>query len=199
MLITVILILLVILVLVLVLILTTRMVRVVNSASQPVPITGTAGIVGPVTVGNSPANPVPVRETERPALQPFVHIFHTFGFNNGEDRAETEFVPIPAGKRLVLEDVSVGAILDAGQKLEIELVRVGVGGEHNRHGIAVSHQVTFPAAGGNPTGTDFLAGGRPIRIYLEPGEKLTAAARRNSTISGAFIDMVVYGYFIDLP
>ena len=58
----------------------------------------------------------------------------------------------------------------------MNLVRIGVGGEHNRHGIAVFHQVTRP--GGSDS--EFLAGGRPIRIYLEPGEKLTAQTFRNS-------------------
>ena len=76
----------------------------------------------------------------------------------------------------------------------MNLVRIGVGGEHNRHGIAVFHQVTRP--GGSDS--EFLAGGRPIRIYLEPGEKLTAQTFRNSIDEGAFIDMFVYGYFVDL-
>ena len=186
--------LLLLVILVVMLVLTTRMVRVVNAVSQSVPITGTTSLAG-LIVGNTPANPVPLHETVRPELQPFVHGFPDLRFNGGQNQDESTLVfTVPAGKRLVLEDVSVGAILGVGQRLEINLIRISVGGEHHRHAIAVFHQVTKP--GGSDV--DFLAGGRPIRIYLEPGEKLTAAARRNSIDEGAFIDVFVYGYFVDL-
>jgi hypothetical protein len=197
MLLAIVLILLIIVALLLAIILTTRMVRVVNSSAQPVPVSGTASITGPVTVGNPPTNPVPVWETVRRELQPFSHSFGDLGFNNGEDQREsTRVFIVPAKKRLVLEDVWVGTHLDKGQRVELNLLRIGVDGGENRHGIAVSYQVT------HNFGTffgDFFAGGRPIRIYLEAGEKLTASARRDSTVSGAFIDMYVYGYFVDVP
>ncbi len=188
----------VIAVLVLVLVLTTRMVRVVNSPSQAVPITGTTSIAGAVTVGNTPSNPIPVRETDRPALQPF-SIRLNLGFNNGEDQDKSsDIFTVPAKKRLVLEDVSIGAYMGSGQRVHVELIRIGIGGEHNRHHVPLVFQIAYPSPGGG-LGTHVYAGGRPIRIYLEPGEKLTASARRDSTSSGAFLDVFVYGYFVDLP
>jgi hypothetical protein len=180
--------------LVLVLVLTTRMVRVVNSTSQPVPITGSASITGAVTVGNTPSNPVAVRETDRPADQPF-SLRLLLGFNAGEDQDQsTTAFTVPAKKRLVLEDVSIGAVLGTGQKVHVELIRIALDGQHLRHHVPVVFQLAQGVAG-----TDIYAGGRPIRIYFEPGEKLTATARRDSTFQGAFLDVFVYGYFVDLP
>jgi hypothetical protein len=196
MLLAIVLILLIVVALLMAIILTTRMVRVVNPSTQPVPISGTASITGSVTVGNTLTNPVPVWETGRPELQPFSHSFSDLGFNAGEDQSTSKLVfVVPAKKRLVLEDVSVGATLGKGELVQINLIRLGVGGSYNRHGIAVSYQATFNLG---ITSADFLAGGRPIRIYLEAGETLTASAQRDSTASGAFIDMYVYGYFVDV-
>jgi hypothetical protein len=196
-LVAIILVLLVIHVLVLTLLLTTRAVRVTNSAAHPVPVVGTTSVSGPVVVGNTPANAIPVKEVSPPVLQPFVHSFSDLGFNSGEDRSESKRAfTVPAGKRLVLEDISIGANLGTGQRVEIDLIRIGTGGEYNRHGIAVFYQVSLPSISG--PGIDFLAGGRPIRLYLEPGEQLTVTAARDSTALGAFIDVFVYGYFVDL-
>jgi hypothetical protein len=62
-------------------------VNVVNTESEPVPVSGT------VNVGNLGANPVPVRDLNNPARQPV--------FINGS-------YTVPAGKLLTIEYVSLG-------------------------------------------------------------------------------------------
>jgi hypothetical protein len=61
-------------------------VKVVNAASEPVPVSGT------VNIGNLGVDPLPVRDLNNPARQPV--------FLNGS-------YTVPAGKRLVIEYVSL--------------------------------------------------------------------------------------------
>ena len=62
-------------------------VKVVNTATEPVPVSGT------VNVGNLGVNPLPVRDLNNPVRQPV--------FVNGS-------YTVPAGKRFVVEYVSLG-------------------------------------------------------------------------------------------
>ena len=119
-------------------------VRVINTTSEPVPTAaqGTTAIVGTVNVGNTPtvnlasgssvgldpsnntvqlgntmANPVPVRDVDNPARQPFQK--GTFYFlNDGESSKGTTLFFVPFGKRLVIEQVSTFAAgAEVGQVL----------------------------------------------------------------------------------
>jgi hypothetical protein len=185
--------------LVVILILATWLVRVGNAGSRPVAIAeGATRADESDTVRNTPANRLAIHQVDHPVLQPFAHNFSDLGFDTGERDGESHAFTVPAGKRLVVEDVSVGAHLGKGQRVEVHLIRIRGDGAHCRHAIALFHQISHPALGGQDSDTDFLAGGRPIRIYLEPGEKLTARARRDAVAHGAFIDMFVYGHFVDL-
>jgi LysM repeat protein len=100
-------------------------------------------------------------------LQPFSHDIG-LGWNGGEIDAQTKTpFTVPAGKRLVLEDISIAAVMGAaGQKLRVNLIVVGVNGEERRHGMPVVFQMTEedPSA----SESDLYAGAGPSGSISSP-------------------------------
>ena len=80
------------------------------------------------------------------------------------------------------------------------LCSVDINGLGYRHGLPLTHQVTYTSFPFTPQ--EVYAGGQAIRMYLAPGEKLFAEARRDlAPTTGGFVsvDVQVYGYFVDVP
>ena len=79
-------------------------VRVVNTDSNPVPITGQVAVASLPAIQIDTTNPIPVTNADSPAMQPF---------NVGFDEVLAGFVPrtftIPAGKRLVIANLQARA------------------------------------------------------------------------------------------
>src|SRR5438552_13850372 len=70
-----------------------------------------------VNVVNTPASPVPVRDVDNPARQPF-HVEAVAGFADGASTTGGILIPaVPAGKRLVIEHLSVSAHALHGQRM----------------------------------------------------------------------------------
>ena len=75
-------------------------VKVINSPSEPVPVTGT------VSVSNLGANPLPVRDVDNPARNPFqAQVLCTI--QAGTSGKRCTITTVPQGKRLVIELVTV--------------------------------------------------------------------------------------------
>ena len=105
---------------------------------------------------------------------------------------------VPPRKRLVLEDISIAAGMGKGQRLLVNLVILGVGGQRRNHGIPVVFQMRN-APETSQFESDHYAGGRPLRIYLEPGDILGAEVGRDIvTNDPAFVQIFVYGHFVDV-
>jgi phage tail protein X len=129
-------------------------------------------------------------------LQPFFREL-SLGWSNHETFATTKtFFKVPAGKRLVLEDISIAAEMAKGQKLLVNLLVVGANAQERIHGMPVVFQMTglFPEA----PQTDHYAGGRPLRIYLEPGEILATKGERDSATGTGIVTIFVHGHFMDI-
>jgi LysM repeat protein len=150
------------------------------------------GIANPNVITVGQVLTIPDLPSQAP-LQPFSHALG-LGWSNHETEADARPFTVPAGKRLVLEDISIAAVMDRGQALTVNLIRVDLEGHHLRHGIPVIHQMSTSS----PSPTSHYAGGRPIRVYLESGETLSAHAKRDTDTRGAFVDIFVYGYFMDV-
>ena len=163
--------------------------------AQFFPLIATAnGIADPNVVAVGQVLTIPDLPSPR---QPFSYNL-SLGWDDNEYRAETPNpFTVPAGKRLVLEDISLAAVMgDQGQRLEVHLIVIGLDGYHRRHGMPLVYQMTSPDSGGGRS--DLYAGGRPLRIHLEPGEKLSAQARREPDDHGAYVDIYVYGYITEV-
>src|SRR5215210_5150461 len=90
-----------------------------QSGAWNVGITGTPTVNlanNSVQVSNPATNPVPVRDVDEEARQPFQEL-RLVEFGETDNNADTLFNPIPPGKRLVIEHVSAIASLPPGQKM----------------------------------------------------------------------------------
>jgi hypothetical protein len=185
----------------------TSTVRVVNTPSEPVPTsaTGTTTVAGTVAatqsgpwsvdVSNTAASPVPFRDVDNPARQPF-QAQVMGGFADGASTTgDITLTTVPAGKRLVIEYVSIFGAMITDQKMIDASVKLhsGFSDEYDFH----SYQ---NAAHTSVAGLDYFVSSGPVRFYSGPGP-VYCFAERNS-IAGANPNSVTFtisGYFVDCP
>jgi hypothetical protein len=166
---------------------------VTNTLTEPVPVkvTGNVGVGGPVqaqqsgpwTVGISGTptvqvasaltNPVFVRDVND-AVQPF----QTHGPFN-----------VPAGKRLVIEDLSATA---HGVGVTGGSFNVGtrVGGNFEFHSFPASFFVGFNGQGN-------LVAHEQVRLYADPGSIVAVGAETN--VGGYTFEITFSGYYVNVP
>ena len=146
-----------------------------------------------VNVVNTTASPVPVRDVDNPARQPF-HAEAVGGFADGASTTGGLLIPtVPAGKRLVIEHVSVFGAMLPGQKM----VRTRVMYRFSVFG----HSLVISAQGSNADGSsDYFVASEPVRFYAGDG-LVSWEAERNSVAgtNGDGIDLNCDGYFVDCP
>jgi hypothetical protein len=145
----------------------TQNVKVVNPASEPVPVTGTVTVAnlgssplpvtGTVTVSNLGTNPLPVSDSNNPAKQPFQIEMSTTDF----------FVPdrftVPAGKRLVIEMVTIHNLLE-GTNCYANRVTLST----SVRGVEMRH-FFFPEHRGTRSDLSFYGVSLVTRLYADPG------------------------------
>jgi hypothetical protein len=137
-----------------------------------------AAVSALVTVSNTAANPVPNRDQDNPAQQPFQQIAQPDTRGTGQTRAETDFT-VPAGKRLVIEYVSAGIAAGNGS-------------------VAVE-----TTAGGNPAAYYFINPAAPVstrgffptRIYADPNTNVSVVVTGANTQA----DVELSGYYVNIP
>ena len=149
-------------------------VRVTNT---PLPVTGR------LSIGNTAANPLYIRDVDGPARQPFSF------FGNCESTSsnicQIRVPAIPAGKRLVLQHVN-GAVQVFGTTRILNYnVFVGNG--------ALAMPATVVSADGS---TSNYAINEPVLAYLEPGAELIVQPSASDTRLIATTRLS--GYFVDL-
>src|SRR5438445_1232922 len=138
-----------------------------------------------VNVVNTPASPVPVRDVDNPARQPF-QAQVVGGFADGASTTgDITIATVPAGKRLVIEHVSVFGMMEQLQRL--------VGGtlfHELGHNLGHDH-LPISAQGSNAAGTlDYFVASQLVRFYADPGP-IQCSAERDST-AGANPDSVTF-------
>ena len=155
----------------------TKPVMVVNTPSEPVPVTGS--ITGDVNV----ANTVRVSDVRR---RPFNETFQ-LPFAEGQDLRSASFI-VPPGKQLVVTFVSANASLPAGQAVTFS-VRGGDSGSN-----AALHRLVLSVGS---SGSSFVTS-EPLQLYLDAGEILTPIFRRSDTTGGASANAAISGYLVDV-
>jgi hypothetical protein len=149
------------------------------------------GIIGTpsVEVGNDDANPVLIRNVDRPEAQPFQYEA-VVTLEEGEGGQNTP-IPIPQGKLLVIEHVSAFGVAPADQKLSTFSILTHVAPDNTlRPHYLESTKVDL----GN--GSNQYTVSQQLRLYADMPD---AAARitRAGTSGTATIRFTVSGYFVN--
>lgn len=161
-------------------------VLVVNSPSEPVPVTGT------VSVGNLGNSPLPVRDVDNPARQPVQA--HASCDGTGATGCSTSIFVVPPGKRLVIEYASMQAGIPAGQValFEIQTIAGGASG-------SVEHSFPLSAPSVSGFGGGLTAVGQQVRVYADPGITVNVSGRRNIVAGDARFSFSISGHLVDVP
>ena len=160
------------------------------------PIVRAAPSPSNVNVVNTTASPVPVRDVDNPARQPF-HAEAVGGFADGASITGGILIPtVPAGKRLVIEHVSVFGAMLPGQKM----VRTRVMYRFSVFG----HSLVISAQGSNANGSSdyFVANYVSVQLYAYPLTDVTGIAERDGhdlTVNLGSVRYVISGYLVDCP
>ncbi len=100
-------------------------------------------------------------------------------------------IPVPAGKRLVIEYMSLFGFLPAGQKLNLSVVTLVAGFR-----ASYRPQITAQDAG---DGTISISANQTMRVYAESGSVVSFNAIRNASSGGTQITVSVSGHYVTLP
>jgi hypothetical protein len=141
-------------------------------------------------------NPLPVRDVDNPARQPFVFFMaaalnHWFGTAPNIDLQFS----VPAGKRLVIEQISIEADLTPTASQELRgAVRTSVGGSFYDYAFVGTD------SGQDGIFEDFIASSQ-MKSYADPGTAVQIFVTRNDTSGGSAdkAEVNLSGYLIDMP
>ena len=151
-----------------------------------------------VTVDNTAANPVPVNVQN----QVPVNVQNTVNTNASDNPAFGPFesvqdvitngltglvgIDVPAGKRLVIEFVSVEGKVPTGQHVFAAYVN--------------QHRLTLSAQGPNCCGQDSFSASQQLRLYAGPGnDAVQISVTRDQDPGTAEFHFTVSGYLVNLP
>lgn len=152
----------------------TRQVEVVNEASKPVPVAGT------VSVSNLRAAPLPVRDVDVQARQPF-H-YSTYCAPLTGTSCLTAYT-VPAGKRAVFEYVSANSYVgDSGAGLRLA-VTTEIGGNRVTHALPAVAKIGGVAAVGER-----------IMLYSDPGTSVVFSADRIGSFDAGNVFISISGF-----
>jgi hypothetical protein len=142
-----------------------------------------------VTVINPTSVPVPVKDLDNPALQPFQWFFSiTFDPTQGTNG---QSFTVPAGKRLVIEFVSATVALERGLLVDA-VVTTTVNGIEGKHHF-------IPTMVGAAWGFQYsYLISMETRLYADPGTKVEFALTDNYTGNGGSWG-TISGYLVNLP
>jgi hypothetical protein len=174
-------------------------VRVINTQTNPVPVsvinfpTGT----NTVNVSSSTNAPLLVRDVDNPARQPAVRLADDVNVLVGETQAFKQMYTVPAGKRLVIEFVSVRTfVLPPGQKLFVE---VGVSDGQTTYDINLAPTLVGTFTVGNGVQGDHSAISQQTRLYANAGDTVRAFVQKNDDVGAGQATITVMGYLVDVP
>ena len=140
------------------------------------------------TVKIDGTSPIPVRDGDNPARQPFQKETDLYVTDGNE--GASDFFNVPANKRLVIEFVSSDSDVPNGQFPRIVLA-TSVGGLYDYHFIVATR---LGAVGGSD---EFFAS-QPTTIYADPGTNVIVGFTRNAFSGLANCRVTVSGHFVDV-
>jgi hypothetical protein len=185
-------------------------VRVINDTSEPVPVAvqGTptvnakqsgawsVGINGTPTVevGNAAADPVFVRDVDRPTAQPFQYEAEVT-LTPGQGGQNT-VIPVPVGKLLVIENVSAWGTAPVDQRIQQFAIMTHVAPDN----VYRSHYLEFTKQdNGYGTANEYTVSSQDLRLYADTPNAYARVTRTsvNNSDSTVTFKFVVSGYFVN--
>ena len=146
-----------------------------------------------VSVVNTATRPVYVRDVDNPARQPFHVELYDFRMIAGDTLSTDSFI-VPAGKRLVIEQVSGRFTAPAGQTLDL-VVQTGPSEAPATHYYLPVRQ--GPLA---PLSGDGFVLNQLSRQYAEPGSNVGVILQRRGGTDGEASGLMTFtGYLVDVP
>jgi hypothetical protein len=146
----------------------------------------------PVTVTNGITRPVPMFGTDNPAFQPFQHSAE-FSTSVGVGSGFITITTVPAGKRLVIEFVSVDVFNFAGSPVHSVYITTTTAG------VTTYHRFVLFGQGLDAFGNGVSAAAQQVRLYADPGTTVSGSLTRSGSVGTAEAGFHISGYFVDLP
>ncbi len=153
--------------------------------------TGTSNVV----VTNTAAQPVPVKEQNNPAFQPFQ-------WQQGVSMLGASFsysftIPVPAGKRLVVEMISgyfVGSTNGSIPRMSLQT---------HLNGALSAIWVPLTSVGWDGYNYQYNAS-QPVRMYADGSTNMTVFVSKSAEFNGQYTSpmsgaITVTGYLVDIP
>ena len=164
-------------------------VRVINTAAEAIPTVaqGTTTIAG--TVNLAPGTTVNVAGA---AQQPFAATVGSVQPNLTNVSTAT-LATVPAGKRLVIEFVTMTGQVPPGQFAEIMEITTNAGSG------GISHPLVIHAQPPAVIGDSVFRSNQDLRLYATGGSNVTVLFRRTSSAGQATFFATISGYLVDAP
>lgn len=141
--------------------------------------------------------PLPIRDVENPARQPFYAEGQVaFGPDTGSV-ASLLHPSLPSDSHGVLEYITTECELPSGQRPSLRISQVNAIGGYERDISfpVLNFQVTVPFGVGM---RDVLHSSDPVRIYLPPGNQILVQAQRSPTTSFGTCQVYVSGFLVNV-
>jgi hypothetical protein len=171
-------------------------VTVVNTPSNPVPVSlqGTGTISGSVAITNE----VSVRDADNPAFQPItLTVRFSFDSGVGPDARSDSIYTVPAGKRFVIEHAAARVLATPASNTGRAYFDLQVSDG--------TSSVPVPIGTTNESGPCTLSQAccvisKPVRVYVDPGSSITVALGFLVSQSSAFTsgNITISGHLVDI-
>ena len=149
---------------------------------------------GTTTIDNTTANPVPVtvQNTPLPVInvqpnQPFQTVASVTIASGSISATGNTLFTVPAGKRLVIESISIYLTSAAASSITSVFFQTVVSGAIGYHGL------TIPA-----DGTIYPCGNLNAKFYADPGTSVFANIYRTGSVTGTeYVYATITGYYLN--
>ncbi len=169
----------------------------VTNTSLPVTVSNALTIANPVTVGNATTNPVPTRDVDNSANEPYEFYvclsggtLASFCTSDPIHLFPTQTLSGKTIKRFVSEYIS-GSCQTAD---DTHFLNAGVRHAFSGGGFGLAHTIPLVSMPGNP-GTNFYAFGQQVKLYGNPGEGMAGGFAYWGG-GNYFCGYTIAGYFV---
>ena len=142
--------------------------------------------------------PLPVRDVENPARQPFNAVKQISFFFDVDSGFGPFSESVPLDKQAVLEYVTGECRLPSGQRASLHITQLAANGNFVNE-IAnpiLTYQATVPFG---PAAThDVYHSSDPVRLYLPPGTQIYLRAERNPATGIGLCTVYISGYLVNI-